>query len=162
MLQMMLSSPAESEEDMERLTTEQIADIKEYFSRSKEVKTSSLAMKLSHDGLKLIDTIEAQQQEIEQLKEVNRQLMWENISDNMSENITAEQAEQIKALTADKDEQAGRIMQMEEALRQTKTVINDLMACNEISKIADVRGEEAIRAIDALLGGAEDGSSKDK
>ena len=151
MLQMMLSSPAESEEDMERLTTEQIADIKEYFSRSKEVKTSSLAMKLSHDGLKLIDTIEAQQQEIEQLKEVNRQLMWENISDNMSENITAEQAEQIKALTADKDEQAGRIMQMEEALRQTKTVINDLMACNEISNIADVRGEEAIKAIEALL-----------
>ena len=149
---------------MERLTTEQIADIKEYFSRSKEVKTSSLAMKLSHDGLKLIDTIEAQQQEIEQLKEVNRQaqLMWENISDNMSENITAEQAEQIKALTADKDEQAGLIMQMEEALRQTKTAINNLMSCNEISKIADVRGEDAIKAIEALLGGAEDGSSKDE
>ena len=49
---------------MERLTTEQIADMKEYFSRSKEVKTSSLLMKLSHDGLKLIDVIEAQQQEI--------------------------------------------------------------------------------------------------
>jgi len=49
---------------MERLTTEQIANMKEYFSRSKKVKTSSLAMKLSHDGLKLIDTIEAQQQEI--------------------------------------------------------------------------------------------------
>ena len=62
----------------------------------------------------------------------------------------------IKALTADKDEQAGRIMQMEEALRQTKTVINDLMACNEISKIADVRGEDAIKAIEALLGGKED------
>ena len=52
---------------MERLTPEQIADMKEYFSRSKEVKTSSLAMKLSHDGLKLIDTIESQQQEIESL-----------------------------------------------------------------------------------------------
>ncbi|NLZ81821.1 MAG: hypothetical protein GX913_08515 [Clostridiales bacterium] len=52
---------------MERLTTEQIADMKEYFSRSKKVKTSSLVMKLSHDGLKLIDTIEAQQQEIDLL-----------------------------------------------------------------------------------------------
>ena len=52
---------------MERLTTEQIANMKEYFSRSKKVKTSSLAMKLSHDGLKLIDVIEAQQQEIDLL-----------------------------------------------------------------------------------------------
>ena len=64
--------------------------------------------------------------------------------------------EQIQSLAADKDEQAGRIMQMEEALRQTKTVINELMACNEISKIADVRGEDAIKAIEALLGGKED------
>jgi cell division protein FtsB len=70
----------ESEEGMERLTTEQIADIKEYFSRSKEVKTSSLAMKLSHDGLKLIDTIEALQQENEQLRaqvaELRDSLKW--------------------------------------------------------------------------------------
>lgn len=77
-----------------------------------------------------------------------------------ADNINAEM--NLAHMTADKDEQAGRIMQMEEALRQTKTVINDLMACNEISKIADVRGEEAIKAIEALLGGAEDGSSKDE
>lgn len=134
---------------MERLTTEQIADMKEYFSRSKEVKTSSLAMKLSHDGLKLIDTIEAQQQEIEQLKEVNRQLMWENISDNMSENITAEQAEQIKALTADKDEQAGRIMKLEDGLK----CLHDLL--EEHVPVWYLRKHHNI-AIDALLGGKED------
>ena len=127
------------------MTTEQIADMKEYFSRSKEVKTSSLAMKLSHDGLKLIDTIEAQQQEIEQLKEVNRQLMWENISDNMSENITAEQAEQIKALTADKDEQAGRIMQMEYLLKRTLPILE--VANNQ---------QELIEQIKELIGGKEE------
>ena len=77
-----------------------------------------------------------------------------------ADNINAEM--NLAHMTADIDEQAGRIMQMEEALRQTKTVIHDLMACNEISKVADVRGEDAIKAIDALLGGAEDGSSKDE
>ena len=147
---------------MERLTTEQIADMKEYFSRSKEVKTSSLAMKLSHDGLKLIDTIEAQQQEIEQLKEVNRQLMWENISDNMSENITAEQAEQIKALTADKDEQAGRIMQYDAVLRQARQILSGV----NVARCPYCWGKDThhencdikivIDAIDALLGGKED------
>ena len=65
---------------MERLTTEQIADMKEYFSRSKKVKTSSLLMKLSHDGLKLIDTIEAQQQEINLLIMEITELMKNNAS----------------------------------------------------------------------------------
>ena len=141
---------------MERLTTEQIVDMKEYFSRSKEVKTSSLAMKLSHDGLKLIDTIEAQQQEIEQLKEVNRQLMWENISDNMSENITAEQAEQIKALTADKDEQARKTRQLEEGLRSTLKVLETLNYRGGLGLDIHKWLRDEMQTVNALLGGKED------
>lgn len=115
---------------------------------------------IAENMLLQIQPIEAQQQEIDNLK---RQLSCERQTVNMlksfglhySEFPKIEADELIDKLTADKDEQAGRIMRMEDALRQTKTAINDLMACNEISKIADVRGEEAIRAIDALLGGKE-------
>ena len=101
------------------------------------------------------EQIEAQQQEIEQLKEVNRQLMWENISDNMSENITAEQAEQIKALTADKDEQAGRIMELDSGLERLRLSLQWLYEINT-NRWYKEWAKEKIAEIDALLGGKED------
>lgn len=120
---------------MERLTTEQIADMKEYFSRSKEVKTSSLAMKLSHDGLKLIDTIEAQQQEIDLLIMEITELR----ESNQALKDYAENAD------ADKDEQAGRLMKMDYLLRRTLPIL-------EVTNDQ----QELIDAINALLGGKED------
>ena len=51
-----------------RLTDEKIADVKEYLSRSMKVTASSLIPQLSKYGIDLIDTIEALQQENEQLQ----------------------------------------------------------------------------------------------
>jgi uncharacterized protein (DUF3084 family) len=51
-----------------RLTDEKIADVKEYLNRSIKVTASSLIPQLSKYGIDLIDTIEALQQENEQLK----------------------------------------------------------------------------------------------
>jgi hypothetical protein len=51
-----------------RLTDEKIADVKEYLARSMKVTASSLIPQLSKYGLDLIDTIEALQQENEQLR----------------------------------------------------------------------------------------------
>ena len=51
-----------------RLTDEKITDIKEYLNRSIKVTASSLIPQLSKYGLDLIDTIEALQQENEQLQ----------------------------------------------------------------------------------------------
>jgi predicted XRE-type DNA-binding protein len=117
---------------MGRLTTEQIADMKEYFSRSKEVKTSSLAMKLSHDGLKLIDTIEAQQQEIEQLGKLHQS--------------------RIDSLVADKDAQVEKLKLMETVLKNARTALELLRHMNpeEFCFVFEVRC-----AIDALIGGKE-------
>jgi len=59
-----------------RLTDEKIADVKEYLNRSIKVTVSSLIPQLSKYGIDLIDTIEALQQENEQLQaQVAR--MWE-------------------------------------------------------------------------------------
>jgi hypothetical protein len=54
-----------------RLNNEQIADIKEYLTRSSRVNISSAIMNISTIGLNLIDIIEALQQENEQLKDEN-------------------------------------------------------------------------------------------
>ena len=51
-----------------RLSDEKIADIKEYLNRSIKVTASSLIPQLSKYGIDLIDTIEALQQENEQLQ----------------------------------------------------------------------------------------------
>ena len=67
-----------------------------------------------------------------------------------------QQEMRIEHLLEHGNEQAGRLIKSDTVLRQAKTAINDLMSCNEISKIADVRGEDAIKAIDALLGGKDD------
>jgi chromosome segregation ATPase len=50
------------------LTDEKITDIKEYLNRSIKVTASSLIPQLSKYGIDLIDTIEALQQENEQLQ----------------------------------------------------------------------------------------------
>ena len=61
--------------------------------------------------------------------------------------------EQIEALTADKDEQAGRIMRYDTALRQAKEALKycAISACKPAQGVV----ESQIRAIDALLGGKE-------
>jgi phage shock protein A len=51
-----------------RLSDEKITDIKEYLNRSMKVTASSLIPQLSKYGIDLIDTIEALQQENEQLR----------------------------------------------------------------------------------------------
>jgi len=134
---------------MERLTTEQIADMKEYFSRSKEVKTSSLAMKLSHDGLKLIDTIEAQQQEIKLLNMEIAELR----ESNQALKDYAENAD------ADKDEQAGRIMQQEMRIEYLIEHCEELeYLLRRTLPILEVANDqqELIEQINELLGGKED------
>lgn len=139
---MQLSSRAESEEVMYNQNERKIiADLNAKLYR-KERKIYWLNKR-----------VEAQQQDIEQLKEVNRQLMWENISDNMSENITAEQAEQIKALIADKDAQAEKLKLMETVLKCARTALESVRRMNpeEFCFVFEVRC-----AIDALLGGKED------
>ena len=56
------------------------------------------------------------------------------------------QQQEIAGLLADKDEQAGRIMRMDYLLRRTLPILE-----------ATNNQQELIEAIDALLGGAEDG-----
>ena len=131
---------------MERLTTEQIADIKEYFSRSKEVKTSSLAMKLSHDGLKLIDTIEAQQQEI-------NLLIMEITELRESNQALKAYAENIEA---DKDEQARKTRQLEEGLRSTLKVLETLNYRGGLGLDIHKWLRDEMQTVNALLGGKED------
>lgn len=85
----------------------------------------------------LFGTIEAQQQEIEQLKQ------------------------QIEALAADKDEQAGRIMQYDTALKLACNDIAEKDAVNPadfeaINKDADYNYGYFMARADALLGGKED------
>ena len=99
------------------------------------------------------EQIEAQQQEIDLLKAEITEL--EAALEDRSKSCIIFDKENTK-LNADKDEQAGRLMRYDTVLKQAKTAINNLMSCNEISKIADVRGEDAIKAIDALLGGKEE------
>lgn len=52
-----------------RLSNKQIADIREYFTRCQKGNISSLVSKLSTDGLRLIETIEALQKELYQISQ---------------------------------------------------------------------------------------------
>jgi len=111
-----------------RLTDEKIADIKEYLNRSIKVTVSSLIPRLSKYGIDLIDTIEALQQENEQLKA-----------------------------------QAAR---MKEALRKAREEVQNALDNYELVGEHEYDISEhlqiALTAIDKVIGGAEDGSSKDE
>lgn len=119
---------------MERLSQKTIELTANLIKQMKNVVGSSVSLEV---GEQLIETIEAQQQEIEQ------HIKWNEAHTK----ARVEQAELIDKLVRDKDEQAGRIMRLEEVLRQTKRAINKHNAFD----IA-----YAISAIDALLGGKED------
>jgi hypothetical protein len=82
------------------------------------------------------EQIQSQQQEIERLNKV---------LDDWKYNAKCD-ADHIAGLLADKDEQAGRIMRMDYLLRRTLPILE-----------ATNNQQELIEAIDALLGGAEDG-----
>lgn len=87
------------------------------------------------------DTIEAQQQEIDRLT---------NLSE-LGAAIVEHQSQILEALTADKDEQAGRIMQYESALKNMYFAYQN--------KDPDCPHDFEIKAIEqynALLGGKED------
>ena len=110
----------------------------------------------------LIQTIEAQQQMI---FEANKQIQAQQQEINLLIMEITELRESNQALKdyaenadADKDEQAGRIMRYDTALKQAKGTL-------ELSKIHIESGfttvhmkiDKSIRTIDALLGGKEDG-----
>ena len=118
------------------LTHEQIDNLKDKNDTSLDERPLS-----RQECRNLIRTIEAQQQEIDRLKNlVNEQSV-----------LLMEKCTDIEALVSDKDEQAGRIMRMDYLLRRTLPIL-------EVTN----NQQGLIDAINALLGGAEDGSSKDK
>lgn len=117
------------------------------------------------------EQIQAQQQEIENLKYTLIGVMhsvdkwFDDVDESVDEVNRAAQAREIalqaiEHLTADKDEQAGRIMQYDAVLKQARKA---LKTCEEIASseknqlfwTADV-AQKSIKAIDALLGGKED------
>ena len=120
-----------------RLTDEKIADVKEYLARSMKVTASSLIPQLSKYGLDLIDTIEALQQEIEQLADETIKLMRENAQNSMrAESLTAEKDELIKVLKqARKASYAARV--------------------DVLTKETDELAREALAEIDKVIGGKE-------
>ena len=83
-----------------RLSGEQIADLKEYFTRSIKGNISSLVHKLSTDGINLLDIIEALQQENERLKDTNEQLRNDNINAEMNLSHITTEYEQLQAQVA--------------------------------------------------------------
>jgi chromosome segregation ATPase len=99
----------------------------------------------------LIDKIEAQQREIERLNKV---------LDDWKYNAKCD-ADHIAGLLANKDEQAGRIMEMDgdnkklrEGLKRLRLSFQWLLEINR--HVGRVWTKEKIQFIDALLGGKED------
>ena len=115
---------------MNRLTIEEVQQIKDDWNDPNMGKPNNFWENRINS---LFDTIEAQQQEIDKLKNT--------IKGNYAI---------VKALTTDKDEQAGTIMRLESALK----CLHDLLSEHE--PIWYLRKHDKI-AIDALLGGKEDG-----
>lgn len=113
-----------------RLSDKQIADIKEYFTRSSKIKISSIIHKLSTDGLNLIDTIEALQRENEQLKAKLDEWKYE--------------------AKCHMDEVAARDKEIE----RLKAQVDTLSATVNID--ACIEMHEAILEIDKAIGGKED------
>ena len=103
----------------------------------------------------MVDTIEAMrkhiealQQEIDRLKELLADWKYNTKCD----------ADHIAALTADKDELAGRLMQYDTELKDLKFLVE----CCECDCCVDDECPrcQALTAIDALLGGKEDAGKK--
>jgi len=138
-----------------RLSDEQIKKLQENFEDN--IKDFGENNVVVSSGLikNFLDTIEALQQEIERLNKV---------LDDWKYNAKCD-ADHIAGLLADKDEQAGRIMQYDAVLKQARKA---LKTCEEIASseknqlfwTADV-AHKAVKTIDALLGGGEDTGKHD-
>ena len=124
------------------------------------------------------EQIKAQQQEIDRLTYENRQLkaamseifnsdpvdyhnpadtqeIWQARQDRDSQQrIAIREMEKVDKLTKDKDEQAGTIMRYDTALKQARHALS--CAKGFTSPYGERAVQDAIKAIDALLGGAED------
>ncbi len=109
----------------------------------------------------LIDKIEAQQQEID-MKKIHIELLQQGNKNYQEYAKSLEQ--QIDALVADKDEQAGKLMRYDTVLKQAREVMN--VGTQLLEKYIDrseqtpeedacIEMQETIAIIDALLGGAE-------
>jgi len=118
---------------MEKLYPKSIELTKNLIKQMKNVDGASVSLEV---GEQLIDTIEAQQQEIERLK---------NALDDWKYQAKCD-ADHIWGLISDKDEQAGKIMRLMEALEEATEEIENIYG-------HDTPQTEKYRE---LLGGAED------
>ena len=99
----------------------------------------------------LIDEIEAQQQEIDRLK---NELKYQNEAQNVEQAHWERQYEsQQKALL-------GKIGRMGSALKESKRILNNALLEGCLSHVAQT--SVFLQEIERLLGGIGDGSSKDK
>jgi predicted RNase H-like nuclease (RuvC/YqgF family) len=136
------------------LTDEKIADVKEYLARSMKVTASSLIPQLSKYGLDLIDTIEALQQENEQLRAKLEEWKYE-VKCHMDEVVARDK--EIEKLRA-------QVARMREALKQAGKAIYDLRYTLNYFKNKSglkpydnmTQAQEALAAIDKAIGGKED------
>ena len=127
---------------VERLSAEVLDHIKKWYAKCEEADC------MPENGLtigRLLDTIEAQQQEIDRLKAT---------LDDWKYNTKCD-ADHIAALTADKDEQAGTIMRLANGLKKLRSSLQWL---KETIHDLDYKAwaEDNIGKIDALLGGKEE------
>ena len=114
----------------------------------------------------LIQTIEAQQQMI---FEANKQIEAQQQEINLLIMEITELRESNQALKAyaenieaDKDEQARKTRQLEEGLRSTLKVLETLNYRGGLGLDIHKWLRDEMQTVNALLGGKEDGSSKDK
>lgn len=107
------------------------------------------------------EQIQAQQQEID-MKKIHIELLQQGNKNYQEYAKSLEQ--QIDALVADKDEQAGKLMRYDTVLKQAREVMN--VGTQLLEKYIDrseqtpeedacIEMQETIAIIDALLGGAE-------
>jgi hypothetical protein len=126
--------------------------------------------------MNLVEKCNAQQQEIDRLKEENK--LFRSDFAKLHEFMSTREytggllvdvvIKQVTALTADKDEQAGRLMRYDTALRQAREALNDLLytlyyLINESEIVLKGMHErhitqagEVVTAIDKAIGGKED------
>ena len=157
-----------------RLTDEKITDVKEYLNRSIKVTVSSLIPQLSKYGIDLIDTIEALQQENEQLKEqintakigwdtyktYSEQLEQQTAESNKIIETQRQEIEKLKATLADwkynakcdADHIAALTADKDEQTEQMKYLLRRTLPILEVTNDQ----QELIDAINALIGGKED------
>lgn len=134
---------------MDRLTIEEVQQIKDDWNDPYMGKPNNFWENRINS---LFDTIEAQEQEIDRLKHhIDNHIKWNEAHTK----ARVEQGELIDKLTADKDEQAGRIMELDSGLERLRLSLQWLYEINT-NRWYKEWAKEKIAEIDALLGGKED------